>query len=89
MATIEDVQARVATLTQSVSETQGLLESMDLKLDEIRAFIATLTGGGVVTQEQLDQLSASLDSVQELVNSARTKASENLAETDALDEPQA
>lgn len=71
MATLEEVQAEVSNLTQTIS-------AIDTKLDEVRNFILSLQAGTVVTQEQLDALAAS-------ITAAKDAAGAVLGEADTLD----
>lgn len=86
MSTVEDLNQTVSDLTAAISAQSSTLESIDLKLDEVRAFIDALPQG-VVSQEQLDSAVAALTAAKDAIVSANTKASDVLAETDALDEP--
>lgn len=64
----------------SLDSANAKLDAQNLKLDEIKAFISTLQAGQVLTQAQLDELGA-------LATVVDTKAGDNLAEADALDDP--
>ncbi len=76
MATVQQANDILAVVHE-------VMETMDGKIDEVRVAFAALKeqigAGGPVTQEQLDALVASLESL-------RVKASERLAEVDAIDE---
>ena len=76
MATVQQANDILAVVHE-------VMETMDSKIDEVRVAFAALKeqigAGGPVTQDQLDALVASLESL-------RVKASERLAEVDAIDE---
>lgn len=85
MSTIEEVNATVAELAETQVVTQGLLATLDAKLDEIRAFIDGLQVGHPVTQEQLDALCVAIDAAKAVAVQNKVATEAALAETDALD----
>ena len=69
MGLIEDIEAKQI-------EVMGVLESVDLKLDEVRAYILTLKNGA--TSEQLQKVLDGLTAM-------KAKTDSVLAESDELD----
>lgn len=85
-ATFEEVKQLALDNKQLATELLDVVNAEDLKLDEIRAYIAALVGGGVITQAQLDELGGLLTEAKDIVTAGKVKATDNLAETDALDQ---
>ena len=85
--TFEEVKQIAIDVKATATELLDVVNAEDLKLDEIRAFILTLQPGGVFTQAQLDELGGLLTEAKDIVTAGKTKATDNLAETDALDQP--
>ncbi len=80
--TMATVKETVEDIEQSITELTATLAEVNSKLDEVRDYISTIISvSGSATAEQLQQI---LDGI----NTAKSSASEILAEADALDEPE-
>ena len=84
MGKLEDIEAALEEANANLAVANEKLDAENLKLDEIKDFIESLEGGA--TEAELETLLQIATGVKDSSQSVTTKASDNLAEADALDE---